>query len=177
MDNKRKFRRIYIAGLVFLFGAFIITGCNSNKSRGPLDVKKVTYYVGGGDTRSANVYEITPDKFVCYEFKNTTSLKEGYDYFADGLPDSKEYTVSNGEVAEDQWTNLVLNLTRVNFMELPAELPEPTDVLDGTTYYIQVETSDGVNKSGGYEVAYENDSDNRRFKQVQDAIESIIKEE
>ena len=43
MDNKRKLRKIYIVGLAFLFGVFIITGCNNNGSRRPLDAEKVTY--------------------------------------------------------------------------------------------------------------------------------------
>ena len=174
-------KKIIIIGFSFFIVTFAITGCKASNgsTRGPLDVKRVIYIAGGGDTGFVNVYEITPNEVSFYDYTSYRDEHNGDepDYFADDITVAEEYLVSIGDVSESDWTHLVLNLTRVNFMELQEELPEPEEVRDGMNYYILVETADDVNKSGGYEAGYNNDSDNRRFRQVRDAIQGIIKAE
>lgn len=168
-----KLKRIGLIGLMLLLaGSFV--GCGLIQKRGPLDIQKVSYSIGGGDTGFLKVYVITSDEVVLYDFKDSGSDLDGYDYFTEGLPSKGEYTVSTHKVTKDEWTNLVNVLTRVNYMEIPEKLPEPENVYDGCTYYIQVETADGIHKAGGYEAGYEKDSDSRRFKGALEPINLII---
>lgn len=167
-----KLKRICLIGSMFLLAGSLV-GCGLSR-KGPLDIQKVTYSVGGGDTGFLKIYVMTSDEVVLYDFRKSGSDLDGYDYFTDGLPSEDEYTVSAQEVTEHEWTNLANVLTRVNFMEIPEDLPEPEGVYDGCTYYIQVETAEGIHKAGGYEAGYEKDSDSRRFRSALEPINLII---
>ncbi len=166
-------KRICLKGLAFLL-AGSLAGCGLIQKKGPLEIQRVTYSISGGDTGFLKVYVITSDEVALYDYKLSGSDLDGYDYFTDGLPSEDAYTVSTHEVPEDEWTNLANALTRVNYMELPEELPAPEHFYDGCNYYIQVETADGVHKAGGYEAGREKDSDSRRFKEALEPINLII---
>lgn len=173
MGLPNKLKRICLIWFAFLLAASL-AGCGLIQKKGPLEIQKVTYSVSGGDTGFLKVYVLTSDEAVLYDFKRSGSDLDGYDYFTDGLPSEDDYTVSARKVTEDEWTNLANILTRVNYMELPEELPVPDHFYDGCNYYIQVETADDIHKAGGYEAGREKDSDSRRFKEALEPIRFII---
>ena len=55
-------KKIGAAGLAFVTGACMLAGCSREKhSRGPLELKKVTYVCYAGDVEEVSVYVFTPD--------------------------------------------------------------------------------------------------------------------
>lgn len=139
------------------------------------DLPKITYVVVGGDGMIFRMYVLTPD-YTVKRYDLNLEYYNQYDFFAGELPPEGEYRVDKYQISEENWNALVGAINENNFAELPEELPEDEEgmpVLDGTTYYIQVETSDGVHKSGGYEAGRWDDKENKRFRAIQEKLDSI----
>ncbi|MCR5292453.1 MAG: hypothetical protein K6E28_06160 [Eubacterium sp.] len=171
LENVRFFAgKIIIAVIAVL----ALAGCGAgSQSRGPLDVKKVTYVAYNGELPQAEVYVLTPDYKVT-QYSVETDTEGHYDYLAGELPSEDKYEMKEYEISESEWTNLVNILTRVNFMEIKEELPYSEGTCDAGSFYIQVETSEGIHKSGGYAAGIEKDSDNRRFEEARTTVCDIL---
>ncbi|MCR5801962.1 MAG: hypothetical protein K6G57_06490 [Lachnospiraceae bacterium] len=48
-------------------------------------------------------------------------------------------------------------------------------IVDGSSYYISVETSDATNTSGGYMAGYDGDDTGRQFAEAKEVIEKAVK--
>ena len=169
-----RFKKIITAVLIAALCTFAFAGCGKKQERGPLDVKKVTYLIYIGDQPKAEMYIITDaHKVTQYDF-NTDDNKQ-YDYLAGELPPADRYEVKEYEIEGSGWESMVNVLTRVDFMNLLDEFKD-YGAYDASTYYIQVETADGVHKSGGYGAGMAQDPESRRFSEARQCIENALKQ-
>ena len=148
-------------------------GCDTGLNKGPLDVRKVSYLVSSQQTGHDEFYIITADHKVT-QYSIDPDDGRSYDYFAGEMPSESKYKVTEYEIDELDWTSIVNVLTRVDFMNILDEFP-PLEKEDGASYYIQVETPDGIHKSGGYEAGFRKDPENRRFSEAKQQIEHALK--
>ncbi len=163
-------KKIGAAGLAFVTGSCMLAGCSREKhSRGPLELKKVTYVCYAGDVEEVSVYVFTPD-LKLREYETYPENVGKYDYPEGELPPEDQYTLKDYDIEETYWNNLALVFTRVNIMELDEEIPEGKGY-DLESTYIRVETEDAVNKTGGYGAGLEDDSVSRRYSSAEDAIQ------
>ena len=155
----------------------MLAGCGlmgQQHQRGPLDVKRVTYVEYSGDTPHVNVWVLTYDhKIKLYSVDPDGNMN--YDYLSGELPPEDYYTESEYEMSENDWTSIVNVLTRVNFMELVEELPYSEGTCDAGSYYIMVDTSDAVHRSGGYNAGNEEGSDHQRFSEAKGMVLNAIR--
>lgn len=182
-----RLKKLVVAGLVLLIGLFALTSCNkairtqsssrtsetTQISRGPLEVTKITYLVYWGGLNKVEMYVFTPDlkveKYSIYPEGDKT-----YDYLAGELPSDDLYDITEFEISDLDWSNMVNVLTRVNFMELEEDMSTKDIVDDGASHFIMVETTNAVNISGGYVAGYDDDPDSRRFAEAREMIENAI---
>ena len=166
-----RFKKIFTSVLVAAFCIFAFAGCVKKQERGPLDVKKVTYLIYVGDQPIVKLYILTDDhKVTQYDIR--TDDNKQYDYLAGELPPADQYEVKEYEIEGSGWESMVNVLTRVDFMNL---LEEFTDYgADASTYYIKVETADGVHTSGGYGAGMKQDPESRRFSEARQYIEKAL---
>ncbi len=167
-----KLKKIVISIIVAAVCMTAFAGCGTNRKRGPLDVKKVSYLKYSDSDRQVDFYVITDDYKVLH-YNIYPEEGKTYDYFEGEFPSEDKWKVAGYEIDELTWTSMVNVLTRVNFMELLDEFPA-ANVEDGYYYYIRVETSDDVHESGGYEAGYRKDPENTRFSKARQQIEFVL---
>ena len=186
-----KLKKTVVAGLILLIGLFSLTACSKTSrtedsgkssettwtqiSRGPLDVKKVTYLVYCGGLPDVEMYIITSDlKVEQYHIRPDVYDKTYYDYLAGELPPEDQYEITEYEITDTEWSSIVNVLTRVDFMTLKEDMSTKDIVDDGSSYYIRVETSNSVNTSGGYCAGWGDDADCRRFEEAREMIDNAV---
>ena len=186
-----KLKKTVVAGLILLIGLFSLTACGKTSktqdsgkpsettraeiSRGPLDVKKVTYLVYCGGLPDVEMYIITSDlKVEQYHIRPDVYDKTYYDYLAGELPPEDQYEITEFEITNSEWSSIVNVLTRVDFMTLDEDMSTKDIVDDGSSYYIRVETSNSVNTSGGYCAGWGEDADSIRFEEAREAINNSV---
>lgn len=167
-----KLKKTFTVFLVAALFSFALTGCLMSGKKEPLKVKKVSYLVITQSVNRAEFYVITDDRKVT-QYSITPEGDKTYDYFAGELPPEDNYKITEYEIDEQSWESVVNELTRVDFMILLEEFP-PVNSDDGSTYYIQVETEDGIHKSGGYEAGFRKDPENRKFSDVRQCIAKAL---
>ena len=91
------------------------------------------------------------------------------------MPSEDLYEITEYEIFDKDWSNIVNVLTGVEFMELEEDLSTKDLVDDGSSYYIKVETSDSVHISGGYCAGYDDNAQSRRFEQSREMIDNAIR--
>ena len=153
--------------------AFVLAGCLNSGKKETLKVKKVSYLVLTQSVCRAEFYVITDARKVT-QYSITPEGDKTYDYFAGELPPKGMYKVTEYEIDEQSWESIVNELTRTDFMKLLEEFP-PVNSDDGSTYYIQVETEDGIHKSGGYEAGFRKDPENKKFSDIRQCIAKALK--
>ena len=173
-----RLKKAVVAGLVLLMGLVSLSACgrtnSPQSSRGPLNVKKITYLVYCGGLPDVYLYIFTSDLKV----KKYSIKPEGdktYDYLAGELPSKDLYEITEFKISDMDWSSIVNVLTRVDFMALDEDTSTKELIDDGSSYYIRVETSDSVNVSGGYVAGYDDNAESRRFAQAKEMIENAIK--
>ncbi len=185
-----KFKRIIVAGLILLTGLFSLTACSKTNqtqasrgssestttqvSRGPLEVKKITYLIYCGGLPDVEMYIITSDLKVEKYYIKPDRYDVNYDYLAGELPPEGQYEITEYEITDDEWSSIVNVLTRVNFMELDEDVSTESVVDDGSSYYIMVETSDAVHTSGGYCPGIDDNDNSRRFAEAWEMIYNTV---
>ena len=147
---------------------------STDNTRGPLDVKRVTYLIYCGGICHVDMYIITADLNV-EKYSINPEGDKNYDFLAGELPSEDLYEVTEYEISDLQWESIVDILTRVKFSELEEDVSTKEDIFDGSSYYICVETSDATYTSGGYMAGYDHDSSGRRFAEAKEMIENAVK--
>ena len=186
-----KLKKTVVAGLILLIGLFSLTACGKTSktqdsgkpsettraeiSRGPLDVKKVTYLVYCGGLPDVEMYIITSDlKVEQYHIRPDVYDKTYYDYLAGELPPEDQYEITEFEITNSEWSSIVNVLTRVDFMTLDEDMSTKDIVDDGSSYYIRVETSNSVHTSGGYCAGWGEDADSIRYEEAREMIDNAV---
>ncbi len=167
-----KLKKIFVSILAAALCLLAFEGCTGQTPKEPLDVKKVTYLIYCGDIQKVEMYVITDDLKVT---QYTIWPEDGmdYDYFAGELPTPDKYEVTESEMTEENWKSMVDGLTEADFMTLLEEFTN-NGAMDASTYYIRVETSDGVHQSGGYNAGGSQDPESRRYSDARQAIERAL---
>lgn len=185
-----KLKKSVALGLALLIGLFSLTACSKTSrtqdsgkssettrteiSRGPLDVKKVTYLVYCGGLPDVEMYIITSDLKVEKYSIHPAAYDINYDYLAGELPPEDQYEITEFEITDTEWSSIVNVLTRVDFMTLDEDMSTKDIVDDGSSYFIRVETNNSVNTSGGYCAGWGDDADCRRFEEAREIIHSAV---
>ena len=183
-----RLKKTVAAGLIFVIGLFALTSCSKTVepartkattettqiSRGPLDVTKVTYLIYCGGLHNVKMYVITPDLKV-QKYDIWHEIDKTYDYLAGELPSEDRYDVTEYEITDTEWSNIVNVLTRVDFMALDEDTSSKDLVDDGASLYIKVETSDSTHISGGYCAGIDDNPDSRRFAEAREMIQNACK--
>ena len=166
-----KLKRIIVAVLLMSLSMCAFAGCA--KRRGPYDVKKVTYVIYGGDVNHDEVFVITSDYKVT-QYSIDPEADRRYDYLNGEFASEDKYEVKEYETDELSWTSLEHVLTRVNFMELKEDISSDGSICDACTYFIKVETSDGVHTSGGYAAGMGGTVEDRNFAEAQQYVRNAL---
>ena len=157
-----KLKKIFVSILAAVLCVLAFAGCFGQSKKEPLDVKKVTHLI----------YVITDDLKVTHYTIWPEDGKD-YDYFAGELPSEDNYEVTESEMTEENWKSMVDGLTEADFMTILEEFTN-NGAMDASTYYIRVETSDGVHQSGGYNAGGSQDPESRRYSDARQAIERAL---
>ena len=167
-----KLKKICVSILAAALCLLAFAGCTGQTPKEPLDVKKVTYLIYCGDIQEVEMYVITDDLKVTHYTIWPEDGKD-YDYFAGELPSEDNYEVTESEMTEENWKSMVDGLTEADFMTILEEFTN-NGAMDASTYYIRVETSDGVHQSGGYNAGGSQDPESRRYSDARQAIERAL---
>lgn len=160
-----------IASLVgILLIPLSLAGCSTHGKQ-LSDVQKISYIGYCGDQDCGTVLVITSDRKV-KQYDITWDYKYP-DLFAGKLPSEDKYNLTEYQISEEEWNALINALDANSFMELPEDIS--VEGFDMPTSHIQVETADGVHKSGGYGAAYGDEDANKRFHAVQEELYKIKK--
>lgn len=166
-----KLKRIVVAVLLMTLSMCVFAGCA--KKRGPYDVKKATYVIYGGDINHDEVFVITSDYKVT-QYSVDPEADRRYDYLKGDFPSEDRYIVKEYETDELSWTSMVNVLTRVRFMDLKEDISSDGSICDACTYYIMVETSDGVHTSGGYAAGMGETVEDKNFAEAQQYVRNAL---
>lgn len=163
-------KKIVASVVGILLFPLMLTGCGAHKNTS--ETLKVTYIDISGDAGTAVMFILTSD-CVVKKYEMRSDYVNQYDLFGGELPPNNEYTMTEYRMSEKEWETLVGAINDNNFLELPEELP-PYRGVDAPAYYLQVETVDGVYKSGGYGAGHGDDKANKRFRLVKDELDNIV---
>ena len=150
---------------VILLIPLTLTGCSTQQNSSTSDVQKITYVCDYGYGLS-EMYVFTSD-YTMKKYRIYSDSSERY-----GLPKNGNELAVERQITKDNWNTLIDVLNKNDFMELPEEL-SGNDMPDDLTCYIQVETADGVHKSGGTMAGYGEDEANKRFNAIQRELNNI----
>lgn len=169
---KRASKRFLSMFLCMMLCIVFMNGC-AQKEKVIYDVKKITCTFNLGDQDGARMYIFSADGLVTgYEIMPYSN--SGVNLFAGEIPsedkcNKKEYTIS-----EDDWKSIVDAINSNEFMELPEEFPKE-NIMDGSYHYIEVETTQGVHRSGGYGAGTGKGKDHERFMAIWSLLSSYRK--
>ena len=162
-------RRSVKSAVVFIYAIIcvaILYGCSSKPS--DYDVEEVICVYNYGDIDKAELDIFTSDGTVQQYIVGPYS-DSGVDLFNGEVPsddkcERKEFTVSL-----EEWNNVVDAIKSSDFLTLPEELPE-VEAYDGSTCYIEVKTSIGDHRSGGYCAGSGSGNKHERFYNVKKVL-------
>ncbi len=177
-ETELKRRVVKLTGLLLQMAlyAMILAGCTPKDAEIPqpdYEVKavKCIYNYGDQDGAEEDIYAAdgSVKQYIIVPYSDS-----GIDLFGEDLPsddtcEKKEYTIS-----EDEWDTIVNAVKSNNFMTLPEELPE-VEAYDGSTCYIEIETSVGTHRSGGYCAGNGSGEEHQRFYNVKKALMDMEK--
>ena len=170
-----KIKKIIATMLAVVICAFTLCACDGASKRGPLDIKQITYVVHPGDMNTVYMYVFTPDMKLS-KYTITPDDNKTYDYLNGELPPEECCKIDEYEMEEPIWTSIKNIFTRVDIMNLKEDMSSVQGADDGSSYYIKIETEDGVNETGGFAAGEDDDSDSRRFSEARGILEEAIKQ-
>ncbi len=161
-----RMRKIRVVSALIILLALFTSGCGGQHD---YDVNKVTYVFNSGDQDGAELDVYSSDCTVI-KYAIRPYSDSGVDLFKGEIPsddqcDKEEYTIS-----QDDWNSIVNAVNENRFMALPEELPE-VEATDGSTRYIEVFTSEGDHRSGGYCAGNGSGKEHQRFSEVVSALQ------
>lgn len=137
------------------------------------NLPKITYVVSTASSATVRMYVLTADYTVKEYLMKGTEFFGNYDFFAGELPPEHRYELTEYTISEEDWNALMNTINENNFAELPEKLPDG-GVYDGASTYMQVETVDGVHKTGGYAPADGGSDESKRYRAIRDKFYEII---
>ncbi len=99
----------------------------------------------------------------------------GIDLFSGEIPsDTTKFNLEEITLTDEEWNNIVNTVKNSDFMDLPEELPE-VEAYDGSTCYIEIETTTGTHRSGGYCAGNGSGKEHERFYFVKSVLLDLIR--
>ena len=157
-------------------------GCSGNgidvtetkgKKQADYDVKEVRCVYNFGDQDGAELDVFRSDgTLTCYTISPYSD--SGVDLFICEIPPDDKCNIKESKLEDDEWDNIVNAVKDNKFVDLPEELPE-VGAQDGSTCYIEVETSEGSFRSGGYCAGNGSGKKHKRFYGVKSVLMEIIR--
>ncbi len=160
-------RKCVVYALTVLIALFL-SGCGEQPD---IDVKQVSLVFNYGDIDGAELDVFSADGTVKeYIVRPTTG--SGVDLFGGEIPtedqcEMKEYTIS-----PEDWDSIVNAVKESNFMKLSEELPK-VEAYDGSTRYLEIVTSEGTHRVGGYCAGNGAGKEHQRFAAILEALRGV----
>ena len=160
----------------------ILGGCAGNgidvtatkgKKQADYEVKEVrcVYNLGDQDGAELDVFR-SDGTLTCYTISPYSD--SGVDFFTCEIPPDDKCNIKESKLEDDEWDNIVNAVKDNKFVDLPEELPE-VGAQDGSTCYIEVETSEGSFRSGGYCAGNGSGKKHKRFYGVKSVLMEITR--
>ena len=154
-----------------LLCAMILYGCSSKSS--DYDVEEVMCVYNFGDMDKAELDVFTADGTV-KQYIIASYSDSGVDLFHGEIPSDDKCERKESTISQEEWNHVVDTIKSSDFLTLPKELPE-VEAYDGSTWYIEVKTSIGDHRSGGYCAGNGSGDKHQRFYDVKRALLDLIK--
>ena len=151
--------------------AFSVNGCGEPSDHDIYDIEQVSLIFNYGDQDGAELDVFNSDgtvkKYIVQPYSDG-----GIDLFEGGIPAEDQCNTEEYTISADDWNSIVNAVNENGFMKLPEELPE-VEATDGSTRYIEVITSDGTHRSGGYCAGNGNGKEHQRFSEIVKALKNV----
>ena len=158
--------------LCALFSIVALYGCGSQPV--DYDVQEVRCVYNYGDMDKAELDIFTPDGTV-EQYILAPYSDSGIDLFEGEIPPDEKCEKKESTISPDEWNAIVEAVKSSDFMNLPEELPE-VEAYDGSTWYIEVKTSIGEHRSGGYCAGNGSGKEHERFYRVKSVLFDLVRE-
>ena len=148
---------------------------NTEAKQTDYDIKIVKCIYNYGDQDKAEMDVFSSDKSVRSYIVNSYS-DSGIDLFSGEIPSDNNTNCDIEEITltDEEWNNIVNAVKDSNFMDLPDELPK-VKANDGSTCYIEIETTTGTHRSGGYCAGNGSGKEHERFYSVKSVLYGLIR--
>ena len=164
MKMNRKIRGWTALFLCMAFVAITFAGCGKTDYE-ITEVRQVFHY-GDRDGAELDVYTAdgTVKQYIIVPYSDS-----GIDLFAGEIPSEDACQTAEATLSQEEWNAIVDVVKSSDFMSLPEELPE-VEAYDGSTCYIEVDTSVGSHRSGGYCAGNGSGQKHQRFYMVRSVL-------
>ncbi|MBO4903277.1 MAG: hypothetical protein J5518_10825 [Lachnospiraceae bacterium] len=135
-------------------------------------MKEVRCVYNYGDTDKAELDIFTPDGTV-KQYRIAPYSDSGIDLFGGEIPSDDKCERNEFTISQDEWNSIADAVKSSDFMSLPEELPE-VEAYDGSTRYIEVVTSIGDHRSGGYCAGNGSGKEHERFYSVKSVLNGFL---
>ena len=166
LRSYRKVRFFCVCGALI---TLMMSGCGKHSE---YDVKQISYVHSYGGMDGAELDVITSDGVVRKYTVQPYSDSE-VDLFEGEIPSENQSDIEEYTISEDNWNSMVDAINDNGFMQLPEELPN-VEASDGSSRYIEVVTSEGIHKVGGYCAGDGTGPKHQRFSQIREVIQANI---
>lgn len=170
-----KRRIIKVADILacMMFCMMILSGCSGKGMQSDYVVQEVKCMFHYGDRDGAEVDIYNADGSV-KQYIITPYSNSGINIFAGEVPSDNECKVVEYAISEDEWNHIADTIKSNDFMKLPEELPK-VEANDGSTCYIEIMTSKGNHRSGGYCAGNGTGKEHQRFYNIRGTLKNAIK--
>ena len=150
--------------------AVTLSGCGKTSSPSPeeYDVEEVRCVFNYGDQDGAELDIFKADGTVT-QYIITPYSDSGIDMFAGEIPSDSECEKKESTISGDEWETIVAAVKDSDFFSLPEELPK-VEAYDGSTCYIEIVTTAGNHRSGGYCAGNGSGKEHERFYSVRSLL-------
>ena len=157
--------------LCVIFLAAALSGCGSKPA--DYDVQEVRCVYNYGDMDKAELDVFTPDGTVT-RYVVAPYSDSGINLFEGQIPTDEQCRRKDLTISPDEWNTIVEALKSSDFMNLPEDLPK-VEAYDGSTWYIEVDTSIGKHRSGGYCAGNGSGKEHERFYSVKSVLFDLLR--
>lgn len=176
----RRIVKLTAAIICLILSSMVLFGCAKQSPDSGHETKQTDYDVNEvkcvynmGDQDAAELDVFSSDGTVKI-YKVAPYSDSGVNLFEFEIPSDDKCTIKEITISNDEWNNIVNAVKSSDFMDLPEELPK-VEAYDGSTCYIEVDTSIGKHKSGGYCAGRGSGKKHERFYSVRSVLSGLTK--
>ena len=163
--------KLTVAFICVVLSTVVLYGCATQPS--DYEVEEVRCVYNYGDMDKAELDVFTSDGAVKWYIVSPYS-DSGINLFKGEIPSDDKCVIEEFTISPDEWNTITETIKNSDFMNLPEELPE-VEAYDGSTCYIEVVTSIGEHRSGGYCAGNGSGKKHEQFYSVKRTLTDLVK--